>query len=113
MYLILRIDYSVQIYVLQGKDLMKFHLVLKNSIEPIIDVVIVEFFFGGKRLRSRCANESPRIYSHHYFSYVVLRNSPNWFPQPDSDIYTSSLLSFSDLGKKLLFAKPLLSSIFL
>ena len=49
MYLILRNDYSVQIYVLQRKDLMKFHLVLNNSIELIIDVVIVEFFLGGKR----------------------------------------------------------------
>ena len=47
MYLILRNDYSVQIYVLQRKDLMKFHLVLNNSIEPIIDVVIVEFFLVG------------------------------------------------------------------
>ena len=51
MYLILRNDYSVQIYVLQRKDLMKFHLVLNNSIEPIIDVVIVDFFWGEASMK--------------------------------------------------------------
>ena len=27
-----------------------------------------------------CINERPRLHFHHYFSYVVLWNSPNWNP---------------------------------
>ena len=108
-----------------GKKHVEVSVFFTNSTRPYIVVVVIGVVFvcisvvdvdvymirvhwicATDRIFN-CINKRPRLHFHHYFSYVVLWNSPNWNSTWQRHIHIFFALINGRPSKKLLFVSSL------